>query len=101
MNIKYKNLNRAIYSEHLLHYGRLKATKKRMAVLTVFQKIRSSLCAEDVQRALPKTLPEISLSTLYRILKTLEKNELIKKSDPPDDYIIPINKRDRAFYLLK
>ena len=101
MNLKFKNLNRAIHSKHLLHYEYLKATQKRLAVLTVFQKIRSSLCAEDVQQMLPETLPKISPSTLYRVLKTLEKNELIKRSDPPDDYVITINKRDRTFYILK
>ena len=97
MNLKFQNLNRAVSSEHLLRHENLKATKNRMAVLTVFQKIRSSLCAEDIHQVLPK----ISPSSLYRILKNLEENNLIKKFDPPDDYVIPLNKRDRAFYLLK
>ncbi len=101
MNLKFKNLNRAAYSKHLLHYESLKATEKRMAILTIFQKIRSSLCAEDVQQILSKTLLKISPSTLYRILKTLEEKDLIKKSNPPDEYIIPQNKRDRTFYILK
>ena len=92
-----QNMKRAIYSKYLLNNEHLKATDKRMAVLTLFQEIRHPLCADDIR----KILPEISASTLYRILKTLEIKNLLKKSDPPDDYLIPLQKRDRIFYILK
>ena len=92
-----QNIKRAVYSKHLLQSERLKATEKRVATLHLFQKVRTTLCAEDIQQA----LPEMSTSSLYRILKTLEKYELIQKANPPDDYVIPVNKRDRTFYILK
>jgi Fe2+ or Zn2+ uptake regulation protein len=97
MIVKLQNLKRAVHSKHLLHNKYLKATNKRMAVLEQFQKRRTTLCAEDVSTALPM----IGQSSLYRILNTLETSELIKKSNPPDDYIIPFKKRDRTFYVLK
>ena len=97
MELKFKNIKRAIHCRHLLHSEFLKATQKRMTVLTLFQKLRTTLCAEDIQLA----LPGISSSSLYRILKTLEEKELIKRASPPDDYVIPLNKRDRIFYVLK
>jgi Fe2+ or Zn2+ uptake regulation protein len=97
MDLKMKNLRRAVHSKHLLHSEHLKSTKNRMFVLELFQQMRTTLCAENIQQA----LPQISSSSLYRILKTLEEKDLIKKSNPPDDYIIPRDKRDRTFYVLK
>ena len=97
-----QNIRRAVYVNHLLHNKDLKATNKRTAVLTIFQQMRTTICAEDIRLAFSKiSQVQISTASLYRILKTLEEKNLIKKSNPPDDYVTPLNKRDRTFYVLK
>ena len=67
-----------------------------MTIIKVFQKSRKPLCIKDIKLI----FPEIKQSTLYHILKLLVENKIIIKSNPPSDFILPIGKRDRTFYIF-
>ena len=92
-----RNVRRMVPSDQRLHINRLKATTPRTTVINLFRKSRIPLCVEDIQTR----LPDIKLSTLYRVLKLLEEKEMITRTSAPAIENKVVGIRKRTFYEFR
>lgn len=60
-----------------LYNAKLKNTKNRTKILTIFEKTTEPLCAEDIYIKVNK---EINIATIYRNLNTLTDKRILSKA---------------------
>ncbi len=86
--------------EELLKSKNLKVTKGRLGVLKVFYSATFPLSADEIHRQLNK-FSNASLSTVYRIIATLEENSIIRRSSVIDGVTFyELNRLDHRHYIV-
>ncbi|PWB38364.1 MAG: transcriptional repressor [Parcubacteria group bacterium] len=71
-------------SAYHLFPAQTRLTRPRQIVLTVLRHDFSHPTAEDIYKDVRKTLPRVSLATIYRNLNFLVKNNLAEEINVPD-----------------
>ncbi|MFP4488172.1 MAG: Fur family transcriptional regulator [Bacteroidales bacterium] len=65
----------------------LKVTPQRIAVLEALQASEGHPSAETIYETVRKKNPNIALATIYKILQTFEKNDIIRRINTGGDII--------------
>lgn len=73
------------YFKEMLKGVDLKSTKHRITILEILKENKLPLSAEDIYIKLKQNDISISLSTVYRVLETLHKKDIVAKVNIPDD----------------
>lgn len=69
----------------ILKRGNLKSTKHRITILKVISNQNIPLSAEDLYIILKENGISISLSTVYRVLETLNEKGIVVRTNIPDE----------------
>ncbi|CDZ74790.1 Fur family [Peptoniphilus sp. ING2-D1G] len=86
--------------EKLLKSKNLKVTKGRVGVLQIFYSASFPLSADEIYRQLNK-FSNASLSTIYRIISTLEENNIIRRSSVIEGVTFyELNRLDHRHYIV-
>ncbi len=96
-----KNARRRIPSKYHLRGEGLKITAPRIAILDLFRQSRTPLCAEDIM----SSMPEMKISTIYRVLKFLEEMGVITSAKASAEAAVTAPRaagtRKRRYYEFK